>query len=88
MLTVSGDFFCDPMAENAKEFLFIAGGVGVNLLYSIIQQIYQSLKSSQLSQDYKLELLYSVSNLDELIFNARLLSLNPRMLFIGEANYI
>ena len=71
-MTVGGDFFYDSMAENAKEFLFIAGGVGINPLYSIIQQIYQSLKSSQRGQDVKLELLYSASNLNELIFKARL----------------
>ncbi|XP_028418091.1 oxidoreductase NAD-binding domain-containing protein 1-like [Dendronephthya gigantea] len=71
-LTVGGDFFYDPMTENSKQLLFIAGGVGINPLYSIIQQIYQSLKSSNLDEDVKFELLYSASDLHELIFKDEL----------------
>ncbi|CAB4008620.1 Oxidoreductase NAD-binding domain-containing 1, partial [Paramuricea clavata] len=67
-LKVGGDFFYDSTSENSKELLFIAGGVGINPLYSILQEINGSLKDGQLNKDVKVELLYSASSLDELIF--------------------
>ena len=67
-LKVGGDFFYDSTSENSKELLFIAGGVGINPLYSILQEINGSLQDGQLNKDVKVELLYSASSLDELIF--------------------
>jgi ferredoxin-NADP reductase len=61
------------MSENSKELLFIAGGVGINPLYSIIQEIYESLQDGQLDNNVKVKLLYSASSLDELIFKVLIL---------------
>ena len=71
-LKVGGDFFYDPMSENSEELLFIAGGVGINPLYSIIQEINESLQDGQLRKDVKVKFLYSASSLDELIFKVSL----------------
>ena len=67
-LKVGGDFFYDITSQNSKEMLFIAGGVGINPLYSMIQEIYESLQDGQLDNNVKVNLLYSASSLDELIF--------------------
>lgn len=67
-LKVGGDFFYDPISEASKELLFIAGGVGINPLYSMIQEIIESLVNGLLCEDVKLTLLYTASTFDELIF--------------------
>ena len=67
-LKVGGDFFFDPLSEHSSKILMVAGGVGINPLYSIIQEIYESLQSGQLSNDVNVKLLYSASCADELLF--------------------
>ena len=74
-LKVGGDFFYDITSKNSKELLFIAGGVGVNPLYSMIQEIYESLRDGQLDNNLKVKLLYSASTLDELIFKDEIVSM-------------
>lgn len=68
-LKVGGDFFYDPLTKKAKELLLVAGGVGINPLHSIIQELFESLEERRLAvDDIKVSLLYSASSLDELIF--------------------
>lgn len=67
-LKAGGDFFYDRISEESEELLFIAGGVGINPLYSMIQEMIESLGYGQLCKDVKLILLYTASTFDELIF--------------------
>lgn len=71
-LKVGGDFFYDPLTKKAKELLLVAGGVGINPLHSIIQELFESLEERRLAvDDIKVSLLYSASSLDELIFKVQ-----------------
>lgn len=67
-LKVGGDFFYEPILKNCKDILLVAGGVGINPLYSILQEIEDSFGVDTSGNDVTLKLLYSASSLDELIF--------------------
>ncbi|KAF7221730.1 oxidoreductase NAD-binding domain-containing protein 1 [Nothobranchius furzeri] len=73
-LRVGGDFFFDPSpSDPAVDLLLVAGGVGINPLYSILSHTSDLLHLSQASggRDYKIgsaHLCYSAKNTEELLF--------------------
>lgn len=68
-MKVGGDFlFNASHMQSFNDLLFIAGGVGINPLYSIIQEINESLRDGVLEDRVNVQLLYSSSTFDELIF--------------------
>ena len=62
---LGGDFFYSPKNGNGDDLLLIAGGVGINPLYSIFQTFldHQNPESSK-----SVTLLYSAKTKDEFIF--------------------
>ena len=77
-LRVGGDFFYDPATQGDQDLLLIAGGVGINPLYSIINNVidinvkgdHSDDPTSNLSRQ-RVMLLYSAKTVEELIFKVR-----------------
>ena len=70
-LKVGGECLWDPRSpESGKNTLLIAGGIGINPIFSILQHIEESKSSyNECGHDVgKSVLLYSSSTTDELIF--------------------
>ncbi|KAK3589565.1 hypothetical protein CHS0354_043021 [Potamilus streckersoni] len=66
-LRVGGDFYWNPNLSNESEdLLLIAGGVGINPVYSILNHVIDLASSSQTSG--KVFLLYSAGQVQELLF--------------------
>lgn len=68
-MRVGGNFYFDPkFGEPNPDLLLIAGGVGINPLYSIIRHVADIC--SDLNSEYtgKATLLFSAQNTDELLF--------------------
>jgi len=66
-----GDFYYPPLkskSEEAHSLLLVAGGVGINPLYSILQHVHHIKKSENCSEADGVTLLYSAATRDELIF--------------------
>lgn len=75
-MRVGGDFFFDPSpSDPAVDLLLVAGGVGINPLYSILLHTADLLRVNRASggRDYNLgrtHLCYSAKNTQELLFNS------------------
>lgn len=84
---IGGDFYYDPESggELDDSLLLIAGGVGINPLYSMLQHAV-NLKSTMASRGpHKMLLMYSASSIQEFIFKVRVygpLCLSYRWLII------
>ncbi|CAH1789140.1 unnamed protein product [Owenia fusiformis] len=61
---VGGDFHFDPLSSPSTDLLLIAGGVGINPLYSIFLHCSEQAAST----GARVNLLYSASTSDELVF--------------------
>lgn len=62
-LKVGGDVYHDSKYWNGKNILLIAGGIGINPLFSMFQDNHEMSKG-----DGKMMLLYSATSEDELVF--------------------
>lgn len=73
-MRVGGEFFFDPSpSEPSVDLLLVAGGVGINPLYSIMLHTADLLRLNRASggQDYNIgsaHLCYSAKNTEELLF--------------------
>lgn len=73
-MRVGGDFFFDPSpSDPSVDLLLVAGGVGINPLYSILSHTADLLQLSHASdgRDYSVgatHLCYSAKNTTELLF--------------------
>lgn len=73
-MRVGGDFFFDPSpSDPAVDLLLVAGGVGINPLYSILSHTtdLMHLNRSSHGQDYNIgsvHLIYSAKSSQELLF--------------------
>ena len=84
-MRVGGSFFFDPSpGDLSSDLILIAGGVGINPLYSIVQHVADCI-SRDLPNKYtgKTILLFSAKNVDELLFKVQ----NACLLHCG-TNYI
>lgn len=76
-MRVGGNFYYDPMlgVDQIPDLLLIAGGVGVNPLYSIVRHVADICSEPQSQNQYtgKIALLFSAKNTDELLFKDSLL---------------
>ena len=71
-MRVGGNFFFDPRpGDPSSDLLLIAGGVGINPLFSIVRHVADI--SSDLPNKYtgKTVLLFSAKNIDELLFKVQ-----------------
>ena len=68
-IRVGGDFYFDPDVQKDVDLLLIAGGVGINPVYSIINEV-ADLNKGDNSDKFsgKVKLLFSARCMDELVF--------------------
>ena len=65
-MRVGGDFYFDPKpGDSCPDLLLIAGGVGINPIYSIVRHV---ADISQYQHTGRTVLLFSAQNQDELLF--------------------
>ena len=65
-MRVGGNFYFDPKpSDSSPDLLLIAGGVGINPIYSIVQHV---ADISHYQHTGKTVLLFSAQNQDELLF--------------------
>ncbi|GCC29032.1 hypothetical protein chiPu_0007468 [Chiloscyllium punctatum] len=88
-LRVGGDFFFDPQpSDKPVNLLLVAGGVGINPLYSILLHIVDLYRmQGSKSCKYKpgsVQLYYSAKNTDELLFKRSIINLARE--FSGKIN--
>ena len=69
-LRVGGDYYYDPLPnESVRNLLFIAGGIGINPILSMMQHhIYLQAQRSH-SKSPICQLLYSGRSVDDLVFH-------------------
>ena len=68
-LKAGGDFFFDPPAgEFQWKLILIAGGIGINPLYSILQHAVHLMERSSGTQRPNIVVLYTAKTPEELIF--------------------
>ena len=67
---VGGDFWSEPPPEELPDLLLVAGGIGVNPLYSILKHHMHLI--SMAGQSVHICLLYSARTEAELLFKVRL----------------
>ena len=68
-MRVGGDFFYDPTPSSApRDLLLIAGGVGINPLFSILRHACNLHAADGNRGPNKLILLYSAATEEELVF--------------------
>ena len=68
-MRVGGNFYFDPKAgEPIPDLLLIAGGVGINPLYSIVCHVADICSDLQSEHTGKTTLLFSAQTTDELLF--------------------
>ena len=82
-MRVGGNFYFDPKpGDSCPDLLLIAGGVGINPIYSIVKHV---ADISQYQHTGKIVLLFSAQNQDELLFKVHVhctsALINERMLF-------
>jgi ferredoxin-NADP reductase len=66
---VGGDVYYDPDPDKpSPDLLLIAGGIGINPLYSIFCHVTDLLESHWTNPPKHVSLLHSASSMDELIF--------------------
>lgn len=79
IVKAGGECIWDPKdVKQKRNTLLIAGGIGINPIYSILQHIEETRRSRESNDDYlgRATLLYSASTRDELIFKVSLLSVS------------
>ena len=65
-MRVGGNFYFDPRpGDSSHDLLLIAGGVGINPIYSIVRHV---ADISQYQPTGKTVLLFSAKNQDELLY--------------------
>ena len=70
-MRAGGDFYFDPLlADKDVSLLLVAGGVGVNPLYSILQEVVA--RGGDGGRPVPVSLLFSAGTQDELLFRVRL----------------
>lgn len=71
-IRVCGDFYFDPAVDSDVDLLLIAGGVGINPLYCMINEV-TDLNKGDNSKRFtgRVMLLYSANTIEELIFSVR-----------------
>lgn len=75
-LRVGGDFFFDPAPSGpALELLLVAGGVGINPLYSILLHTTDLLREGQSYNINSTHICYSAKNTQELLFKSSILDM-------------
>lgn len=68
-MKVGGECYFDPNPEGSSpDLLLIAGGVGINPLYSIAQHVADISSDASHQYDGKTLLLFSAKNQDELLY--------------------
>ena len=68
-MKVGGECYFDPNPEGSSpDLLLIAGGVGINPLYSIAQHVADISSDANHQYDGKTVLLFSAKNQDELLY--------------------
>jgi len=67
---VGGDYYYDPSpAESVRDLLFIAGGIGINPILSMMEHhMFLQTQRSQSDNGPTCQLLYSASTSDDLVF--------------------
>ncbi|KAF3833725.1 hypothetical protein F7725_024929 [Dissostichus mawsoni] len=78
-MRVGGDFFFDPAPDPSVDLLLVAGGVGINPLYSILLHTSDLLRRNQASggRDFNIgsaHLCYSANNTQELLFKSSIIA--------------
>lgn len=78
-MRVGGNFFFDPEpGAPSPDLLLVAGGVGINPLYSILQHVGDITSDPQHNYTAKTTLLFSAKNQDELLYKNSLLQISKR----------
>lgn len=62
---IGGDFYFEPLGSD-QNLLLIAGGIGINPIWSIMQETIESDRNS--GRNRLIQLLYSAKTEEELIF--------------------
>lgn len=71
-MRVGGDFYFDPNPDDpSPDLLLVAGGVGINPVYSILQHVADISSDPQHQYTGKTTLLFSAKNQDELLFKVQ-----------------
>lgn len=71
-IRVGGNFYYDPpMQSKIPNLLFIAGGVGINPLLSIMLELKHNFQITKISPPERISLLYSARSKEELLFKVR-----------------
>ena len=74
-MRVGGNFFFDPEpGVPSPDLLLVAGGVGINPLYSILQHVGDITSDPQHKKKKKTTLLFSAKNQDELLYKVQKLN--------------
>lgn len=73
-LRVGGNYYYDPPSnESRRDLLFIAGGIGINPILSMMQHyIFLQAQRSHSNKDPICQLVYSVKTSDDLVFHDEL----------------
>lgn len=78
-MKVGGECYFDPNPEGSSpDLLLIAGGVGINPLYSIAQHVADISSDASYQYDGKTVLLFSAKNQDELLYKDNLLKMSEK----------
>ena len=74
-IRVGGDYYYDPpLNESVSDLLFIAGGIGINPILSMMEHhIFLQAQRSQSIKNPICQLLYSAQTSDDLIFYVSIL---------------
>lgn len=76
-MRVGGNFFFDPKpGDPSPDLLLVAGGVGINPLYSIVQHVADISSDPQNKYTGKTILLFSAKSKDELLFKDSLMQIS------------
>ena len=72
---VGGDYFYDPpLNESVRDLLFIAGGIGINPILSMMEHhTFLQAQRSQSNKNAVCQLLYSAKTSDDLVFYVSIL---------------
>ncbi|KAL9967127.1 hypothetical protein ACROYT_G025298 [Oculina patagonica] len=78
-MRVGGDFYFDPNPDDpSPDLLLVAGGVGINPVYSILQHVADIASDPLYQYTGKTTLLYSAKNQDELLFKDSLMKISKK----------
>lgn len=74
-IRIGGDYYYDPPpAEPIRDLLFIAGGIGINPILSMIRHhAFLQTQRNQSSMSPVCQLLYSARNRSDLVFHVSIL---------------